>query len=134
MALITPDELIVFLDFPADTQPTDRAQLVCNLVIDAVTRVAGSTLTDPAPAGVKGIALVAAGRLYDNPTALRSESLDDVTQTYAGDVQAVLTVAEREELRRIYGTGGTAPLYSFPDWDWSWKAVPPSPWPTWTTT
>lgn len=122
MPLITPEQLIVYLDLPADTQPTDRAQMVCDLVIDAVTRIAGKTLTVPYPAGVFGIALAAAGRMYDNPTALRSATIDDFSQTYAGDVLAVLTKPERDELRRVYGTGGTRPLYEFPGWDWSWSA------------
>lgn len=122
-ALITPEELIVFLDLPALTQPTDRAQLACTLVIDAVTELAGGTLTEPYPAGVKGVALAAAARAYDNPTGLRSSSVDDFAQTYAGDAVAVLTEAEETRLRRAFGTSGGKPLYSFPEWDWSWTAV-----------
>lgn len=123
MALISPEELIIYLDLPADTQPTDRAQLVCDLVISAVTRVAGAALSVPYPDGVKGIALSAAARMYKNPLSLRSESINDVSATYAGDVPAVLTMDERNDLRGIFGSGGSKPQYSFPDWDWSWSAA-----------
>lgn len=114
MPLITPEELIILLDLPANTQPTDRAQLACDLVVDAVTRVAGAVLTVPYPAGVKGIALSAAGRLYDNPTSLRSATVGGTAQAYAGDVLAVLTGGERDELGRIFGTSPAAPVGSFP--------------------
>lgn len=124
MALITPEELIVLLDLPADTQPADRAQLVCTLVLDKVTDIAGAALVAPYPSGAKAIALTAAARLYDNPVALRSSTIDDVTQVYAEGVVSVLSDQDREDLSRIFGSGigtaATAPRYSFPEWDWSW--------------
>lgn len=119
-ALITPEELIVFLDLPADTQPTDRAQLACTLVLDAVTDAAGQVLAEPYPAGLKAVALTAAGRLYDNPTAMRAQTIDDYSATYAG-AAGVLTDAEAKRIGRIFGAG-SRPLYSFPAWDWSWTA------------
>jgi hypothetical protein len=124
-ALITPEQLIVYLDLPAGTQPTDRAQLACDLVIDAVTQAAGGTLAEPYAAGLKGIALSAAARLYDNPTALRSKAIDDASSTYAGSYSGVLTEQERAQVARAVGSGGR-PLYSFPEWDWSWTAAPAS--------
>lgn len=126
MALITPEELIVYLDLPADTQPTDRATLVVALVVDAVTDAAGvATLTEPYPAGVKSVAMSAAARLYHNPLSLRSETVGAVSSTYAGDVIAVLTAAERAQIGRVYATaaGARGPLYAFPAPDWSWESV-----------
>jgi hypothetical protein len=120
-ALVTPEELIVYLNLPDDTQPTDRAQLACTLVIDAVTQAAGAVLAEPYPAGLKGIALGAAGRLYDNPRSLRSQSVDDYAATYAGSVSGVLTADERAQVARAVGAGG--PKFSFPGWDWSWAAA-----------
>jgi hypothetical protein len=119
-ALITPEQLIVYLDLPADTQPTDRAQLACDLLIDAVTEVAGPVLVEPYPAGVKSVALVAAGRLYKNPTLLAAESVDDYA--FSGAAIDVLTEAEQAKIRRSCGSGGR-PLYSFPEPDWSWTSV-----------
>lgn len=129
MPLITPEELIVLLDLPADTEPTDRAQLVCDLVLDKVADAAGLTssaaIVAPYPAGAKGIALTAAARLYDNPTALRSATVDDVTQNYP-EVVSVLTDDEKSSIATAFGsTSGrtaSAPTYTFPTWDWTWAA------------
>jgi hypothetical protein len=38
---------------------------------------------------VKGICLSLAGRLYDNPTALRSYTVGGVSETYAGSAGAL---------------------------------------------
>ena len=122
MPLITPAELIVLLDLPADTQPTDRAQLACDLVIDDINRVAGSTLVEPYAAGLKGIALMAAARLYDNPSQLKSDRVDNVSAVYP---IVALMKAEEDRVRNCLGAGG--PQYSFPEPDWSWKAVPALP-------
>lgn len=120
-ALITSEELIVHLDLPDATQPTDRATLIVNLVLDAVAAAAPSgTLAEPYPAGLKSLAMVAAGRLYDNPLILRSQSVDDVTIAYA-EVSGVLTDAEVAAIGAAYGSSGPgAPRYSFPAPDWSW--------------
>lgn len=130
MPLITPEELIVLLELPDQTQATDRAQLVCDLVLDKVAEAAGlassAAIVAPYPAGAKAIALTAAARLYDNPVALRSSTVDDVTQVYADGVISVLTKDERAALVSAFGsvTGtASAPRYSFPDWDWSWDST-----------
>jgi len=104
MPLITPAELIVLLDLPADTQPTDRAQLACDLVIDDINRVAGSTLVEPYAAGLK------------------SDRVDNVSAVYP---IVALMKAEEDRVRNCLGAGG--PQYSFPEPDWSWKAVPALP-------
>jgi hypothetical protein len=123
--LITPEELVVFLDLPADTQPSDRAQLTCTLVIEAVNRAAGSTLTEPYAAGLKGIALGAAARLYENPLSLWSLTSGTTTQVYPGardgSSTPILTQGERDEIRAALGLGG--PVYYFPEPDWHWEAV-----------
>lgn len=123
-ALITPEQLIVYLNLPDDTQPTDTVTQVVDLVIDAMTEVAGFTLTDPYPAGMRGIALIAAARLYDNPLAMRSQQVADTTVTYAGDVYSVLTADEITRIGRAYGASPGAPVYSFPAWDWQWTVDP----------
>lgn len=122
-ALVTPEELVVYLDLPDATQLTDRAVLTVSLVLDAVAAAApGGTLAEPYPAGVKSIALVAAGRLYDNPLLLRSQSIDDVTTAYA-DVGGVLTDDEVARIGQAFGSSGPgAPRYSFPKPDWHWTA------------
>lgn len=126
MALITPNELIVFLDLPDQTQPTDRAQLICTLVIQAVNRAAGTTLTEPFADGIKGVALGAAARLYHNPLALLSETVGATTSVFPGgrspSSPPILTEGERNEIREALGGGG--PHYSFPDPDWHWTTVP----------
>lgn len=121
MPLITPEELIVFLDLPADTQPADRAALVCTLTAESVAEAAAAPLTEPYPAGLRTIALGVAARLYHNPVQLRAAASGGESVTYAGDVLAVLTALERAQIRRLVGSGG--PRWSFPVWDWSWKAA-----------
>lgn len=124
MPLITPVELIVMLDLPDNTQPVDRAQLVCDLVIDDITLIAGA-LTEPYPAGLKGTALMAAARLYDNPTQLWSETVDTTSATHPGDRTgkgpSVLSPAEVEKVRAALGLGG--PQWSFPKPDWHWDSI-----------
>lgn len=68
------------------------------------------------PAVVKAVALSVAARAYDNPTGLRSESIDDYSVTRAGSdadlAGLTLTDAERAALARLapaaYVTGSTA--------------------------
>lgn len=128
MPLITPAELIVLLDLPADTQPTDRAQLACDLVLDDINRVAGTVLVEPFAAGLKGVALMAAARLYDNPSQVWSDRVDNVSAVYpgnrGGDGPSVLTPGEVARVRGALGAGG--PQFSFPEPDWSWKASSPT--------
>lgn len=53
------------------------------------------------PDGVKGVCLSLAGRLYDNPVALRSYTVGGVSQTYAGSAGALgpgLTTDEKADL------------------------------------
>jgi hypothetical protein len=53
----------------------------------------------------RGICLAAAGRLYDNPQQLRSETIGQVSWTAAGasdDVGPGLTAAERSALRAAF--------------------------------
>jgi hypothetical protein len=123
-ALITPEELVVYLDLPDATQPTDRATLTVNLVLDAVAaEVPGGTLAEPYPAGVKSVAMVAAARLYDNPLIVRSQSIDDVTTAYAELGGRVLTADEVARIGQAFGSSGPgAPRYSFPEPDWHWTA------------
>ena len=125
MPLVTPEELIKLLDLPHNTQPTDRAQLICDLVVDDINRVAGSTLVEPFAAGLKGIALMAAARLYDNPSQLWSERVDNQSSVFpgsrGGDGPSVLTDGEVERVCKALGTAG--PQWSFPVPDWSWGPV-----------
>jgi hypothetical protein len=124
--LITPEQLIVYLDLPADTQPTDRAQLVCDLVADAVDEAAGATLAEPYAKGLKGLAMGAAARLYNNPLGLWSETVGSTSTVFPGSRTGggggILTPAEKEQITRLVGSAG--PLYSFPEWDWSWTTIP----------
>lgn len=126
MALITPLDLVTYLDYPDNTQPSDRVNLVCDLVIDAINQVAGSTLAAPFAAGLKSIALAAASRMYQNPSGLWSETIDDSSSVYpgsrAGSGSPVLTAGERAAIVAAVGTGG--PQYSFPEPDWHWSVVP----------
>lgn len=116
MPLITPQQLVVLLDLPGGTAPTDRAQLVCDLVTAAVTaKVPGRVLTEPYPVDLPGVALLAAVRLYDNPTALRSYTIGGTAGAYGGDVVGLLTEVEVEQVERAFETAGAAgPLGSFP--------------------
>jgi len=115
MPLITPEQLVVYLDLPADTAPTDRAQQACDLVIEAVTaRAPGQTLTAPYPVGLHGIALVAAARVYDNPTMLRSYTTGGDSSTYAGDPTAILTPYELVRVGEVFGVSAGAPQGAFP--------------------
>lgn len=129
MSLITPAELIVFLDLPAGTQPTDRAQLACDLVIDDITRVAGAPLTEPYAAGLKGVAVMAAARIFDNPSQVWSDRVDNTSAVYpgsrGGDGPAILTPGEVDRVRGALGAGG--PQFSFPQPDWHWTSVPALP-------
>lgn len=114
-ALVTPEQLIVYLDLPAGVQPYDRAQLVCDLVTAAVTQhVPTGTAAEPWPAAVAGVALPAAARLYDNPAALRSFTVGSTSGAYAGDVASLLTPAEVDRIGRAYGASSTAPVGKFP--------------------
>lgn len=58
-SLVTPEELIVFLDLPADTQPTDRAQMVVDQASAIVRSACGwqisqvtETFTVPVRSGI----------------------------------------------------------------------------------
>jgi hypothetical protein len=125
VALITPLDLVIYLDYPTDTQPNDRTNLVCDLVIDAINQVAKTTLTAPFAAGLKPIALAAAARMYQNPSGLWSESIDDYSTVYPGSrtgtASAVLTEGERAAIVTALGLAG--PQYSFPEPDWHWTTV-----------
>ena len=115
MPLVTPEQLVVLLDLPADTAPTDRAQLVCDLVTAAVTaRAPGRVLAEPYPVDLPGVALLAAVRLYDNPTALRSYTVGGTTGTYGGDVARLLTDDELDQVDAAFGTSAAAPVGAFP--------------------
>jgi len=66
------------------------------------------------PGAVKGVALSVAGRAYDNPRGVRSESIDDYSVTRAGsddDLAGVtLTAAEMAALRPYrVGAGSLVP-------------------------
>lgn len=115
MLLVTPEQIIVLLDLPADTAPTDRAQLACDLVTAAITaRAPGRVLAEPYPVDLPGIALLAAVRIFDNPTALRSYTTGGTTQTYGGDVARLLTEDEEQQVDAAFGTSSTAPAGAFP--------------------
>jgi len=67
-----------------------------------------------APAAVRAVALSVAARAYDNPSGLRSESIDDYSTTRAGsddDLAGItLTAAERAALKPYRLTAGSLVL------------------------
>ncbi len=67
-----------------------------------------------APAAVRTVALSVAARVYDNPSGLRSESIDDYSTTRAGsddDLAGIaLTAAEKAALRPYRLTAGSLVL------------------------
>jgi hypothetical protein len=81
----SPEELIVFLDLAAGTQPMDRPVLVLGIVSAAIRDVTGwTTAGDPAPVpdGIKGVCLRYAAALYGNPSGAREEEIDDYRRAY----------------------------------------------------
>lgn len=79
----TPTELIILLDLPDGTEPVDRAQLVLDIVSNAIRDVC-EWAVDPAPvpAGVKGVCLKHAADLYGKTIGVRSQQIDDYSVTY----------------------------------------------------
>jgi hypothetical protein len=98
MPLATPAELATYLQQDVDTA---SATLALSLVETEVLAAADVAAGD-VPAWVKGIVLAAAARLYDNPTGIQSETIDDYTRRYVDAAQTgLLTAAEIERLARI---------------------------------
>lgn len=116
--LINASDLVTFLGLPSDGNISARTQLVCDLVISAVNSAAGGVLTEPYADGLKGVALIAAGRLYSNPLVLPAETVGGVVNTY-GAGRGVLTDAAIGEVAGILGLGGL-PRFEFPAPDYTW--------------
>lgn len=74
---------------------------------------------DPVPDDIWAWAIELAGIAFRNPDAAASESLDDHNVSWDRARRAeILTAA------RIAYSGAGVPIFSFPEPDWHWEAVP----------
>lgn len=123
-ALVTHDDLETFLQQgPLDAAATSVARRVAAGWLQAATKLA--TWPDPLPDDLWSWALELAGLAYVNPEGLATDTTGGTTSTWErGRRSAILA-----EARQAYGAAATgrAPLFSFPDPDWSWRAVPAPP-------
>ncbi|MFI6444718.1 hypothetical protein [Kitasatospora sp. NPDC050543] len=101
MVLFTAPELGVYL---RRTITSDEYGLVHDLTEDAIRGEVGSRLADPPQAGIKSLALAAAGRALTNPAGLRSATAGAMAETYRdGPTGVELTDSELRRLRRAVG-------------------------------
>ena len=96
MALsVTSDDLAALL---GDVDE-DRADFVLDLVMSEA-----ATIVDPVPDGAKAAVLMAAIRIYSNPTGVTQELIGPYQ--FSKPAANLLTKAERASIRRAGGGGG----------------------------
>lgn len=114
------EDLPSWLQVPSvDTETAERVRRAASGWLQDATGL--TAWPDPVPDRLWVWGIELAGIAFRNPTSSSSESQDDFSVSH-GDM------ARRKEIlaaaRAAYSVGQTAPLYSFPDWDWYWRVTP----------
>jgi hypothetical protein len=115
--LFTIEEFASYLQQDVDTSSATVARRVASGWLKSATGL--TDFTAPVDDQLFGWGLELAAIAYRNPDGAASESLDDHNVSWdAARRKAILDSA-----RAAYAGSGT-PLFSFPEWDWHWQAVP----------
>ena len=101
--LFTTEQLRVYLRLSVDEFDADAAALAHSIVSSWIRPVVGAARYDALTdlSSLLGVALPAAARVYDNPTQVASESIDDHRVSYRGG--AGLTEREKTDIRASLG-------------------------------
>jgi len=114
-------DLPSYLQVPSvDTETATRVRRVAGGWLMGATGVAPTAWPNPIPDDVWAWSLELAAIAFRNPTANASESLDDYSVSYGDRLRR----AEILKAAAVVYASTAAPLYSFPDPDWHWDAVP----------
>jgi len=115
--LFTLPELASYMQRELDAESATNARRVASGWLGSATGL--SEWTEPVPDDLWTWALELAEMAYGNPSGYASETIDDHAITFNRARRADILEAARKK----YSTGST-PVYSFPEPDWSWTAVP----------
>jgi hypothetical protein len=100
-----------------DTETATRVRRAASGWLMAATRLAA--WPNPVPDDLWAWAIELAAIAFRNPAAAASESIDDYSVSYDRARRAEILKAAA-----LAYSGANVPLYSFPEVDWHWAAVP----------
>ncbi|WDZ87189.1 hypothetical protein [Micromonospora cathayae] len=114
--LFTPADLEKYLRQGAlDAESVEVARRVASGWLRSATQL--SDWPDPIPDDLFGWGLELAAIAYNNPEGLASDAVGATSSTWERGRRAEILQAARE----AYPTATKGPLFSFPEWDWSWR-------------
>ena len=110
-------ELASYLQQDVDTSSATVARRVASGWLKSATGL--TDFTAPVADQLFAWGLELAAIAFRNPDGATSESIDDHSVSW--DRQRRIDILT--EAQRAYSASGS-PVYSFPEWDWHWVAVP----------
>lgn len=112
--VVDPSALAAYLQ---RTVSGRTAAVVNEVVTGWLTTATGTVLPEPLPADLFAWALELAAIAYAQQTPTSAADLPNPTTWDASRLPSILAA-----VRGRYNTTTAGPLYSFPDWDWSWTS------------